>query len=136
MLVSHDVLTTMIIPGRLAHESLFRLLSGIEKNILMVFYENEFHEKLKYIRHITGRRQEYLFWEIFVWKKKIAAEEGSAKDLESIVELVEQEVAKNQIISEGPKPTGTSSYETPELVEIYRVFHFESKDVLGVPNYP
>ena len=43
MLVSHDVLVTMIIPGKLVRPGLFSLLSGIEKNILLVFYENEFH---------------------------------------------------------------------------------------------
>ena len=52
-------------------------------------------KKLKYIRHITGRREEHTFMEIFVWKKKSVGEEGSGKFLESIVELVEKEVTAN-----------------------------------------
>lgn len=60
----------MIVPGKLVHQNLFELLSGIEQNILHVFYNQATHERVEYIRYITGRRQEINIWEIFVWIKK------------------------------------------------------------------
>lgn len=57
MSVNHDVLITMIVPGKIVHSGLFEFLSGIEKNILMVFYDKILHERMKYERSITGRRQ-------------------------------------------------------------------------------
>ena len=47
----------MIVPGKIEHEGLFELLSGIEENILHVFYDQEVHERLEYVRYLTGRRQ-------------------------------------------------------------------------------
>lgn len=67
----------MINPGKLYHDNLYQLLAGIEKNILTIFYEHELHERLQHTKFITGRRQEMLFWEIFIWKKKPCGEEGS-----------------------------------------------------------
>lgn len=70
MRLDHQVLITMIVPGKLVHEGLFELLSGIEENILHVFYDQEVHDRLEYVRHLSGRWQEVNFWEIFIWKKK------------------------------------------------------------------
>lgn len=43
MRLRHDVLITMIVPGKLVHKNLFELLSGIEKNILHIFYNQATH---------------------------------------------------------------------------------------------
>jgi hypothetical protein len=43
MRIRHDVLISMIVPGQLAHKGLFELVSGIEKNILHVFYNPVVH---------------------------------------------------------------------------------------------
>lgn len=70
MRLQHRVLITMIVPGKLVHANLFELLSGIEQNILQVFYNQATHQRAEYIRFVTGRRQEINIWEIFVWIKK------------------------------------------------------------------
>jgi hypothetical protein len=72
MRVRHDVLMSMLVPGKLAHQGLFELVSGIERNILHVFYTQTLHEKLDYIRFLTGRAHEINIWEVFVWTKKRA----------------------------------------------------------------
>ena len=72
--IEHEVLITMINPGKLFHDNLYELLAGIEKNILTIFYEHVLHERLQNAKHITGRRQEMLFWEIFIWRRKPAGE--------------------------------------------------------------
>ncbi len=45
MRLRHNVLITMIVPGKLVHQNLFELLSGIEQNILHVFYNQATHER-------------------------------------------------------------------------------------------
>jgi hypothetical protein len=41
--IEHEVLITMINPGKLFHDNLYELLAGIEKNILTIFYEHILH---------------------------------------------------------------------------------------------
>ncbi len=55
--IEHEVLITMINPGKLYHDNLYGLLAGIEKKILTVFYEHVLHERLQNAKYITGRRQ-------------------------------------------------------------------------------
>ena len=83
MRLDHQVLITMIVPGKIIHEGLFELLSGIEENILHVFYDQEVHERLEYVRYLSGRWQEINFWEIFIWKKKEKPLDSS-KELQQI----------------------------------------------------
>ena len=52
----------MLNPGKIVHENLYELIAGIEKNILTVFYEHILHERLQNAKHITGRKQQILFW--------------------------------------------------------------------------
>lgn len=43
MKLKHELLMTMIVPGKVAHQQLFELLSVLEVNILNVFYEQISH---------------------------------------------------------------------------------------------
>lgn len=53
------------------------------------------------------------------------------------MELLEEEIKTNAISAKSASKTmGTDTYETPELVEMYRIFHFESEEIFGVKNYP
>lgn len=133
MRLDHSVLITMIIPGKILHKGLFELLSGIEENILHVFYEQEAHERLEYARHITGREKEINFWEIFVWKKKSLPESG--KELRLIEEILQELVEKN-IIGEEVDQKKIGIYESPELLARYEDFHFGENEHFGIKNFP
>ena len=62
MRLKHRLLITMIVPGKIVHKGLFELLSGLEVNVLNVYYDQLSHESLEYVKHLTGRRKEFNFW--------------------------------------------------------------------------
>lgn len=111
MRLRHDVLITMIVPGKLVHANLFDLISGIEQNILQVFYHQATHQRIEYIRHLTARRQEINIWEVFVWVRKNVSDVH--EDLKKVEAILEEEVKKNKV-SEDPnkKIKGTDAFET------------------------
>lgn len=125
----------MINPGKLYHDNLYGLLAGIEKNILTIFYSHELHERLQNTRYITGRRQEMLFWEIFIWKRKPAGEEGSLHIIHQIKELLKKEVQEN-VVQKKKLTSGFKVYETQELVDMYMDFHYNDQQNFTVKNFP
>lgn len=98
-------------------------MAGIEKNILKVFYSHELHERLQNAKYITGRRQEMLFWEIFIWKRKPTGEEGSMHIIQQIKQLLKKEIEEN-VVQKKKLSSGFKAYETKELVDMYMDFHY------------
>ena len=86
-----------------------------------VFYEQVSHETIQYVQYLTGRRQEINFWEVFVWKRKAA--EDPDKEIQTISEILKEEISKNEIKEKGKKK-GMDIYETEDSVKQYLDFHY------------
>lgn len=75
-------------------------------------------------RFITGRREEIIYYEVFVFKRN--AEPVDAAQVHSILALP-------QTASEPNKES--NPYETKKMVDTYLGFHF-GEDHFGIESYP
>lgn len=134
--IRHDLLLTTLVPGKITDPVVFGFLSELEKQVLRVYYENTFHQRVKSTRHITGRREEILFHEVFGWKKSEKCHCKDEQNQVQIAEILEKVVLQfNHIKSEVQAEKVDNPYETQGLVDMYLNFHF-GPDNFEIQNYP
>jgi hypothetical protein len=115
----------MMIPGKIDDPKLFHFFALFEQNIIGTFYTNLFHGRLQNRRFITGRREEIIYYEIFIWKRnELQLSEEKVRNLLKIDEL---EVGKGD--------SKTNPYENKSMVDTYINFHY-GEQYFGIENFP
>lgn len=88
------------------------------------FYEVQLHERVQNRRFITGRREEIIYYEVFVFRRNSQPVDAA---------LVHSILASPDPTSQ-PSKAG-NPYETKQMVDTYLAFHY-GQDHFGIENYP